>query len=146
MLICWKIYFSEILYKLRWRPDLRFASLCFVGFCIYNGIPYQEGKTFEDGCDKICTCENGMLGHVTCKDRSVSYVFTYESWIKILLCHLSCLWFLFPWILLQIYNKLDLKTWPAFLWVFIFSVVISWVKSINLDLPIENECIKNAAI
>lgn len=51
---------------------------------------------FEDGCDKICTCENGMLGHVTCKDRSVSYVFTYESWIKILLCHLSCLWFLFP--------------------------------------------------
>lgn len=31
-----------------------------------------------------------------------------------------------------VYTKLDLKTWPAFLWVFIFSVVISRVKSIKL--------------
>lgn len=45
-----------------------------------------------------------------------------------------------------VYTKLDLKTWPAFLWVLIFSVVISRVKSINQDLPIENERIKNAAI
>lgn len=45
-----------------------------------------------------------------------------------------------------VYTNLDLKTWPAFLWVLIFSVVISRVKSINQDLPIENERIKNAAI
>lgn len=75
-----------------------------------------------------------MLGHVTCKDRSVSYVFTYESWIKILLSSfLSLVSFSLnsPSNRCAVYTNLDLKTWPAFLWVLIFSVVISRVKSIN---------------
>lgn len=78
----------------------------------------------------------------------VSYVFTYESWIKILLCHLPCLSFsLFsPSYISAVYTKVDLETLLAFLCVFIFSAVISQVKSLNLDLSMENKHIKNASL
>lgn len=75
-------------------------------------------------------------------------MFTYESWIKIVLCHLPCLSFsLFsPSYISAVYTKVDLETLLAFLCVFIFSAVISQVKSLNLDLSMENKHIKNAPL
>lgn len=78
----------------------------------------------------------------------VSNVFKNESWIKIVLFYLPCLtciWFLFPCFFLHI-TKVDLETLRAILCVFIFSAVISQVKSLNLDLSMENKHIKNAPL
>ncbi|KAJ8302983.1 hypothetical protein KUTeg_019379 [Tegillarca granosa] len=42
-------------------------------FCIYNGIPYRQGQTWQDGCDKICRCEDAMTKQITCDDRCATY-------------------------------------------------------------------------
>lgn len=38
-------------------------------FCVYQGVPFRQGQTFNQGCDKICKCEDAMTGKITCDDR-----------------------------------------------------------------------------
>ncbi|KAK7505814.1 hypothetical protein BaRGS_00003085, partial [Batillaria attramentaria] len=42
-------------------------------FCVYNGVAYRQGQSWDVGCDKVCRCENAMMRHVTCTDRCPSY-------------------------------------------------------------------------
>ena len=37
--------------------------------CVYQGVPYRQGQTWNDGCDKVCRCEDGMTGRINCDDR-----------------------------------------------------------------------------
>ena len=39
--------------------------------CIYNGVPYMTGDSWEDGCDLRCVCENGVSGTYRCDQRFV---------------------------------------------------------------------------
>lgn len=38
-------------------------------FCIYNGVPYQQGATWNSGCDKRCRCDDAKTGLINCDDR-----------------------------------------------------------------------------
>ncbi|KAK3591361.1 hypothetical protein CHS0354_040323 [Potamilus streckersoni] len=42
-------------------------------FCVYNGIPLRQGQTFNDGCDKICRCEDSMSNKIVCDERCRTY-------------------------------------------------------------------------
>ncbi|KAK7115067.1 hypothetical protein V1264_001009 [Littorina saxatilis] len=41
--------------------------------CVYQGVPYRQGQTWTDGCDKVCRCEDGMTGRINCDDRCSKY-------------------------------------------------------------------------
>ncbi|KAJ8302981.1 LOW QUALITY PROTEIN: hypothetical protein KUTeg_019377 [Tegillarca granosa] len=41
--------------------------------CVYNGVPFKQGETWEDGCDLKCICENEMTGFYRCSDRCAKY-------------------------------------------------------------------------
>ena len=34
-----------------------------------NGVQYTQGQKWNDGCDKMCVCDDGITGHYTCSDR-----------------------------------------------------------------------------
>lgn len=36
---------------------------------MYNGVPFKQGQTWDDGCDLKCVCENGKTGFYRCSDR-----------------------------------------------------------------------------
>ena len=40
--------------------------------CTYNGVAFRQGATWNDGCDLVCVCEDGMTGFYRCNDRLVS--------------------------------------------------------------------------
>ncbi|XP_053376973.1 uncharacterized protein LOC123528762 [Mercenaria mercenaria] len=42
-------------------------------FCVYQGVPLRQGQTFNQGCDKICKCEDAKMGKITCTDRCPTY-------------------------------------------------------------------------
>lgn len=44
--------------------------------CLFQktGVLYQQGQTFDDGCDYKCTCTDAARGFYTCQEK---YVFTY---------------------------------------------------------------------
>ncbi|XP_060567789.1 mucin-2-like isoform X2 [Ruditapes philippinarum] len=42
-------------------------------FCVYQGVPLRQGQTFNQGCDKVCKCEDAMTGKITCDDRCPTY-------------------------------------------------------------------------
>ncbi|KAL5022346.1 hypothetical protein ScPMuIL_001501 [Solemya velum] len=41
--------------------------------CVYNGVPFKQGQTWEDGCDLRCSCENQKAGFYRCYDRCAKY-------------------------------------------------------------------------
>ncbi|XP_052233684.1 uncharacterized protein LOC127846468 isoform X4 [Dreissena polymorpha] len=43
------------------------------GYCVYNGVYYTQGQTWNDGCAKTCRCEDVMRGYYTCFQRCPSY-------------------------------------------------------------------------
>ena len=43
--------------------------VCISDVCIYKGKAYTQGQKWDDGCVKVCVCENGMTGYYTCTDR-----------------------------------------------------------------------------
>ncbi|XP_076113274.1 uncharacterized protein LOC143080959 isoform X2 [Mytilus galloprovincialis] len=49
------------------------ASPTPAGQCMYNGVAFNEGKTWDDGCDLRCSCENGTTGYYRCSDRCAKY-------------------------------------------------------------------------
>ncbi|XP_070202959.1 uncharacterized protein [Littorina saxatilis] len=42
-------------------------------FCVYNGVPYRQGATWQVGCDKVCKCQDSMTRQITCNDRCPSF-------------------------------------------------------------------------
>lgn len=46
---------------------------CETEFCVYKGIPYSHGQTWNDGCDKTCRCEDVVTGQVNCDERCVAH-------------------------------------------------------------------------
>lgn len=40
--------------------------------CVYNGVNYYQGQTWDDGCDRRCRCEDAVQGIYVCNDRSVT--------------------------------------------------------------------------
>ncbi|XP_052816208.1 uncharacterized protein LOC128242861 isoform X2 [Mya arenaria] len=43
------------------------------GYCVYKGVYYTQGQTWDDGCDKLCRCEDVMRGYYTCSQRCPTY-------------------------------------------------------------------------
>ncbi|XP_041376878.1 uncharacterized protein LOC121389349 [Gigantopelta aegis] len=41
--------------------------------CVYNGVPFRQGQTWNDGCSKTCRCEDSMTGLINCDDRCLTY-------------------------------------------------------------------------
>lgn len=50
-------------------PDLVFFSGFILGVCIYKGIEYTQGQTFEDGCDYNCVCFDASEGKYRCTPK-----------------------------------------------------------------------------
>ncbi|XP_076111939.1 uncharacterized protein LOC143080127 isoform X2 [Mytilus galloprovincialis] len=42
-------------------------------YCVYNGIPYTQGQTFNVGCEKKCRCDDASMGLINCDDRCPTY-------------------------------------------------------------------------
>jgi hypothetical protein len=40
---------------------------------VYQGVPFRQGQTFNQGCDKVCICEDAVSGKITCNDRCQTY-------------------------------------------------------------------------
>ena len=43
-------------------------SYC-LDYCLYRGVKYYQGQTWDDGCDKRCRCDDATKGYYTCDDR-----------------------------------------------------------------------------
>ncbi|XP_060570089.1 uncharacterized protein LOC132728460 isoform X2 [Ruditapes philippinarum] len=43
------------------------------GYCVYKGVYYQQGQTWDDGCDKRCRCDDVSTGYYSCSERCPSY-------------------------------------------------------------------------
>ena len=43
----------------------------FLAQCMYNGVPFTQGQTWNDGCDLTCSCENATTGYYRCSTRYV---------------------------------------------------------------------------
>jgi len=41
--------------------------------CTYNGQSYNTGQSWQDGCDKNCTCRDANLGYYQCDDLCRQY-------------------------------------------------------------------------
>ncbi|XP_060063144.1 kielin/chordin-like protein [Ylistrum balloti] len=42
-------------------------------FCVYNGIPYKQGQTWQVGCKEVCRCDDAKTGRINCDDRCPSF-------------------------------------------------------------------------
>lgn len=63
------------------------------GQCMYNGVPFNEGQTWNDGCDLKCSCENGTTGYYRCSDRLVNVKF--RPFFIVPLVFLACVCWMF---------------------------------------------------
>ncbi|KAK7493781.1 hypothetical protein BaRGS_00014922 [Batillaria attramentaria] len=37
--------------------------------CVYKGVGYHQGATWDDGCDRSCICENAAFGYYRCDNK-----------------------------------------------------------------------------
>ena len=37
--------------------------------CVYHGVSFRQGATWEDGCDLKCECEDSSTGYYRCNQR-----------------------------------------------------------------------------
>ena len=62
-----------------WYVLIRCSTLLqyyvFPDVCVYNGVPFRQGQTWQDGCGKMCRCEDSMTGLINCDDRCRSIVY-----------------------------------------------------------------------
>ena len=49
------------------------SFICIVGYCVYKGVYYTQGQTWDDGCSKKCRCEDVSTGYYSCAQRSVKF-------------------------------------------------------------------------
>jgi hypothetical protein len=45
------------------------CSCCSPAVCVYNGVNYNQGQTWDDGCDRKCRCEDAEKGLYVCDNR-----------------------------------------------------------------------------
>lgn len=45
---------------------------------MYKGVYYRQGQTWQDGCDKICTCDDVTNNLYSCRSRFVTVFFFYQ--------------------------------------------------------------------
>ena len=64
-----------------------FTSLPVVAGCRFNGVAYQQGDSWEDGCTRKCVCLNSTAGMYECTERWVfqATISTREDILPI--CH-----------------------------------------------------------
>lgn len=43
--------------------------MIFAAFCVYKGVTYSQGQTWDDGCQKKCRCDDADMNIYTCFDR-----------------------------------------------------------------------------
>ncbi|XP_060081054.1 uncharacterized protein LOC132560404 [Ylistrum balloti] len=48
-------------------------------YCIYNGVPYRQGQSWDVGCEKRCVCEDATTGIVNCDERCPTYPALHEG-------------------------------------------------------------------
>merc|ERR1719204_1037376 len=41
--------------------------------CVYKGNAYKQGQSWQDGCEKICVCENASFGYYRCDNQCPEY-------------------------------------------------------------------------
>lgn len=51
----------------------------YAGYCVYKGVYYTQGQTWDDGCDKRCRCEDVMKGYYTCNQRLFTTMTSFLS-------------------------------------------------------------------
>ena len=44
-------------------------KLLFSGHCTYKNVQYQQGQTWEDGCQFNCVCDDASKGHYHCVEK-----------------------------------------------------------------------------
>ena len=45
------------------------AQIFISGACLYKGQVYQQGQTWQDGCDYECECTDANRGMYKCTER-----------------------------------------------------------------------------
>ena len=50
------------------------------GYCVYKGVFYTQGQTWNDGCDKTCQCDDVSTGYYSCHPRYVSVMLQSKVW------------------------------------------------------------------
>ena len=59
------------------RPECpyitEYAFIWVVGYCVYKGVYYTQGQTWDDGCSKKCRCEDVNTGYYSCAQRFVNF-------------------------------------------------------------------------
>lgn len=60
-LLNWKFWPSEF--------SLSISHHHFVAFCVYKGVPYTQGQTWQDGCSTTCRCDDADNNLYNCFDR-----------------------------------------------------------------------------
>ena len=61
------MYFELRMYRCVRRV---YDCVCFLtGYCVYKGVYYTQGQTWDDGCEKKCRCEDVQNGYYTCAQR-----------------------------------------------------------------------------
>ena len=57
--------------NLRWERAAGVCScVCIVAdVCMYMGKSYTQGQQWDDGCSKVCVCEDAKTGFYRCSDR-----------------------------------------------------------------------------
>ena len=58
-----------MVYKLRYAPAAAPRQTC-----VYNGVPYHTGDTWDDGCDLRCRCEDETNNVYRCDQRYSSFL------------------------------------------------------------------------
>lgn len=49
--------------------------LCYISeVCVYNGVQFKQGATWQDGCSLNCVCENGKTGFYRCNERYLFFI------------------------------------------------------------------------
>jgi len=50
--------------------------------CVYKGVAYQQGQSWDDGCDYTCVCNDASKGLYSCVSKCPSYPTTVPSYCK----------------------------------------------------------------
>lgn len=53
----------------RWMRVSRDVTCACADVCVYRGVEYNQGKTWDDGCSYTCVCDDAAAGHYTCTER-----------------------------------------------------------------------------
>lgn len=50
-----------------------------VAFCVYKGVAYTQGQTWQDGCSTTCRCDDADNNIYNCFDRYISEEILFQK-------------------------------------------------------------------